>query len=79
MIVKNESKIIERCIDSVLPYIDAISIVDTESIDNTIELIKNYEKKIPTNVVINKWKNFGHNRSLSFTNSVEFCKKLDWE
>ena len=40
MIVKNESKIIERCLNSVKNIIDCYSIVDTGSTDNTKELIQ---------------------------------------
>ena len=41
MIVKNESKIIERCIKSVYHLIDTWCIVDTGSTDGTQEIIKN--------------------------------------
>ena len=44
MIVKNESKIIERCITSALPIIDAVSICDTGSTDNTVEVIEKFLK-----------------------------------
>ena len=46
MIVKNESKIIERCLDSIKPIIDSIIISDTGSTDNTIEIIDSFFKKI---------------------------------
>jgi glycosyltransferase involved in cell wall biosynthesis len=36
MIVKNESKIITRMLDTVLPIIDAYCICDTGSTDNTV-------------------------------------------
>ena len=36
--IKNESKIIERCIDNCINYVDAVNILDTGSTDNTIEL-----------------------------------------
>ena len=39
MIVKNESKVIKRCIDSVKDYIDNWVIVDTGSTDGTQKLI----------------------------------------
>ena len=45
MIVKNESKIIERLLSSVLPIIDSYCICDTGSTDNTIEIIENFFKK----------------------------------
>ena len=46
MIVKNESKIITRLLDSLLKIIDHYVIVDTGSTDNTIEVISNYFKDI---------------------------------
>lgn len=42
MIVKNEEKFIVSCIESVIPYIDYWVIIDSESEDETGELIKNY-------------------------------------
>jgi len=67
MIVKNESKIIERCLDSVKGVVDCISICDTGSTDNTKEIIEQFLKKnqIPGKVHEHKWQNFGHNRTLS--------------
>ena len=40
MIVKDEARVIERCLASVLPLIDNWVIVDTGSTDGTQELIK---------------------------------------
>lgn len=67
MIVKNESRIIERCLDSVKNVADCISICDTGSTDQTVAIIENYlaKNKIPGKVHRHTWKNFGHNRSLS--------------
>ena len=63
MIVKNESKIILRLFDSVLPLIDSYCICDTGSTDDTVNIIKNYfhEKNIPGKVVFEPFKNFCHN------------------
>ena len=41
MIVKNESKIIIRLLESVLPIVDSYCICDTGSTDDTKEIIKN--------------------------------------
>lgn len=41
MIVKDESKVILRCLDSVKKLIDYLFIVDTGSTDDTILLINN--------------------------------------
>jgi CDP-glycerol glycerophosphotransferase (TagB/SpsB family)/glycosyltransferase involved in cell wall biosynthesis len=46
MIVKNEEKVIERCLSSVVKFIDEIVIVDTGSIDNTKEIASKYTSKI---------------------------------
>ena len=48
MIVKNESKVIKRCLDSIMPLIDYWIIVDTGSDDGTQQIIKNYLKMIYT-------------------------------
>lgn len=67
MIVRNESKIIERCLDNVQNSVDCISICDTGSTDGTPDIIEAYLKKnnIPGRVYHHSWLNFGHNRSLS--------------
>jgi hypothetical protein len=80
-IVKNEEKIIERMIKSVLPILDGICITDTGSTDNTVLKIENIinENEIPGKVYIDEWKNFGHNRTNSFLNGVKFCEEQNWD
>ena len=65
MIVKNESKIIERCFDSVKDYIDTWCICDTGSTDGTQDIIKKYFEKhnIKGKLYEEEWVNFGHNRT----------------
>lgn len=67
MIVKNESKIITRLFESVLPIIDCYCICDTGSTDNTVELITEFfnKKNIPGKVVIEPFKNFCYNRTFA--------------
>lgn len=67
MIVKNESKVITRCLDSVKDYIDYWVICDTGSTDNTKNIIMEYfeKTKLPGELHQHQWKNFGHNRSLA--------------
>ena len=42
MIMKNESKILQRCLDSVKSIVDYIIIADTGSTDNSIDIVNNY-------------------------------------
>jgi glycosyltransferase involved in cell wall biosynthesis len=81
MIVKNESSIITRCLDSIKSYIDHIVISDTGSTDNTVEIINNYliDNSIPGKVFQDDWKNFGYNRTKSLLNAQEWLddEKID--
>ena len=45
LMIKNESKIIERCIERALEHVDAVCILDTGSTDNTVEVKNNPPKK----------------------------------
>lgn len=74
MIVKNEEKIIERCLDSVLPIIDYILISDTGSTDQTVSIINEYIQKnnLKGTLFHDEWKNFGHNRTKNA------CQAREW-
>jgi glycosyltransferase involved in cell wall biosynthesis len=65
MIVKNESKVIQRCLASVLPLIDKWIIVDTGSTDGTQEIIKKFFEMtgVEGELVERPWKDFATNRS----------------
>lgn len=78
--IKNESKIIERCISNALSICDAVCVTDTGSTDDSVEKINNFfkEKNVLGTVYQDVWKNFGHNRTNSFKNAVDYCKKLNW-
>jgi len=67
MIVKNESKIITRCLDSAEAIIDSLSICDTGSTDDTVKIIKNWAKDNGKECTIHHtpFQNFGYNRTLS--------------
>lgn len=81
MIVKNESRIIERCLESLRQFIDYVVITDTGSTDNTVELIEKYlsTHNIRGKVCYEPWKNFGYNRSVSYTNMQKWLdeEKID--
>jgi len=67
MIVKNEGKIIERLLTSVLPIVDTYCICDTGSTDNTKEIIKNFFDKwdISGSIVDEQFIDFGYNRNFA--------------
>lgn len=67
MIVKNESKIIERLLQTVAPIIDTYCICDTGSTDDTKELIRAFfdARGIKGEVFEEPFQNFGHNRSVA--------------
>lgn len=65
MIVKNESKVIARCLDSVKKLIDYVCIVDTGSTDDTVSKIYAWLKqnKIDGKVHKKDWVDFAVNRT----------------
>ena len=82
--IKNEEKIIRRCIDSVLNICDAFCVSDTMSTDNTIQIVQNYINELslknkPGKLYQNSWSNFGSNRTISYNNTVDFCNELGWD
>jgi len=75
MIVKNEENTIKRCLESVKDIVDEIIIVDTGSIDNTVEIVKEYTTKIYNYNWDNNFSN-ARNYAASFANG-EWILVLD--
>ena len=63
MIVRNECRVIERCLNSVRGFIDHWVIVDTGSIDGTQQIIQRCMRGVPGVLVERPWIDFAHNRS----------------
>lgn len=72
MIVKNEAHCIEKCLQSVKPFIDYWVISDTGSSDNTEEIVKSILKDIPGEYVHHPWKDFSTNRNLALNISRKY-------
>lgn len=66
MIVKNESAVIERCLRSVLPFLDAWTVVDTGSSDDTPTIVESLLGHLPGQLHHRPWRNFAENRSEAF-------------
>jgi tetratricopeptide (TPR) repeat protein len=77
MIVKNESKVILRILNSVVNIIDTFCICDTGSTDETVSMIENFfrEKNIPGKVITEPFQDFGYNRSVA----LKACEEIDAE
>lgn len=78
MIMKNESAILQRCLDSLLPIIDYVVVTDTGSTDSSIEIVEKYlldHPKLDGKVYQDPWKNFGYNRTQSVLNAQSWMKE----
>ncbi len=78
MIVKDCAEELERCLKSVQDYCDILSITDTGSIDNTLEVAKDFNAIISHYKVPNGWKHpfidhFANARNISEKNVPKDC------
>lgn len=70
MIVKNEEKLLEKCLKSVSRFVQQIVVVDTGSTDNTIDIAKNFS----ADIYYYPWDNsFSNARNFSISKSA-----CDW-
>lgn len=83
MIVKNEEKLLARCLDSVADFMDEIIIVDTGSTDRTKEVAARYTDRIYDFVWVNDFaaaRNFAFSRaSMEYIYSADADEVLDEE
>jgi len=63
MIVKDESAVIRRCLESCKPLIDSWCIVDTGSTDGTQDMVRDIMAGIPGELYERPWRDYGHNRT----------------
>lgn len=64
MNVRDDADVLGRCIDSVLPVISSYLIIDTGSIDNTKEVVKEKLGHLPGELLETEWVSHAHNRTL---------------
>lgn len=63
MIVRDEAGVIERCLGEVRAHVDAWCVVDTGSVDDTVQRVRSAMSGLPGEVFERPWVDFGHNRS----------------
>jgi hypothetical protein len=74
MIVKNSGEVLRKCLQSVKPYIDRWTILDTGSSDNTPEIIKEEMKGKDGNLFFEPFIDFSTSRNRSLDLSSKTCK-----
>lgn len=81
LMIKNEERIIQRCLTHALPHVDAISILDTGSTDYTVERCQHFLSTCgkPFKISVEPFKTFGYNRTISFQKAQELCSELSWD
>lgn len=73
MIVKNEAALLERCLSSIKTVADEIVIVDTGSIDETMDIARKFKSKI----IEARWRDdFSWARNISLENAT--CEWILW-
>lgn len=81
MIVKNEARVIARCLASVKQHIDAWAIVDTGSSDGTQDIIRRELSGIPGQLIDRPWKGFAGSRNdaleLARESGCDFAVTID--
>jgi len=65
MIVKNEAPVILRCLNTIKPWIDTWLITDTGSTDGTQDIVREFMKDIPGELVEVPWVDFAYNRNVA--------------
>ena len=73
-IMKNESHVAERMLNSIKNFVDGIVVVDTGSTDNSIELVEKWGKdnNIETYVIPRAFDNFENSRNYSIQKARDF-------
>ena len=80
LMVRNESRIIERCMQALVGVVDAFCVHDTGSTDNTRDLVKAFLEEKKGCITESEWKNFGHNRTISFQAARDYVRDgLKWD
>lgn len=76
--IKNEEKILKRCLEAVEKLVDCFCICDTGSTDSTVKIANEFLDTHMGNLTVEPFQNFGHNRTVSFQNAQKYVRSLGW-
>ncbi len=80
LMIRNESRIIERCLKAVEGIVDAFCVHDTGSSDNTCDLVEEFLTTHNGCLTRSDWKDFGYNRTRSFQTARDYVRDtLKWD
>ena len=79
LMVKNESRILARCLAAVEGVVDAFCICDTGSTDNTCEIAREFLKTHDGCLTEVPWKDFGYNRTQTFVGAQAYLRATGWD
>lgn len=80
LMIKNESRILKRCLEALEGIVDAWCICDTGSTDNTIEIANEFLETRKGCLSVVPWQNFGYNRTKSFEMAKKYIEEaLQWD
>lgn len=77
--IKNEEKILLRCLEALVGVVDIYCILDTGSTDSSVAIAKKFLENHPGCVTEEPWQNFGYNRTVSFQRAQQFCREGGWD
>ena len=75
LMIKNEEKILKRCLDAIKDLVDCYCIFDTGSTDNTVEIAKEYLKTSIGCIAQEPFRDFGYSRTQSFLSAQTFIRE----
>lgn len=80
LMIKNEERILKRCLEAVANVVDCFCICDTGSTDNTLKIANEFLETHTGCVNVVPWKNFGFNRTASFEKAQTYVRNvLEWD
>lgn len=81
LMVRNEERIIERCLRAALPHVDACVLSVNNTTDRTVEIAERVagEMGVPMHVTTSAWRNFGANRTRSVLDTRAWAEAAGWQ